>query len=268
MCQDHNSRSHQGFWAGALCGFFAFLGCVGTVWAADLTVFAAASLKESLDENVKAFNVKTGHQVRVSYAGSNALAKQIENGAPADLFISADEEWMDYVAQKNLLAPGTRRGLVTNSLVLIAPAALGNASKLQLKIAPKFTLAQALQGGRLALANPDVVPAGKYARAALTTLGVWAEVEKSLTRSENVRASLVLVVRGEAPLGIVYATDAKAEPKVRVVDTFAANLHPAVVYPAAVMAGRLNPATQSLLDYLSGAEARRVWSRYGFGAAP
>ena len=266
--QSFKSRSHQGFWENFLCGFFAFLLCAGTVWAAGITVFAAASLKESLDENVKAFSAKTGHQVRVSYAGSNALAKQIENGAPAGLFISADEQWMDYVAQKNLLVPGTRRNLVTNRLVLIAPAALGNASTLQLKIAPKFALAQALQGGRLALANPDLVPAGKYARAALTTLEVWTDVEKSLTRSENVRASLVLVARGEAPLGIVYATDAKAEPKVRVVDTFAANLHPPVVYPAAVVTGKLNPATQSLLDYLGGAEARAVWIKYGFGAVP
>ena len=246
----------------------AWCGCAFSALAADLTVFAAASLKESLDENVKAFNARTGHLVRVSYGGSNALAKQIENGAPADLFISADEDWMDYVAQKNLLAPGTRRDLVTNSLVLVAPASLDNGSKLQLKIAPKFALVQALQGGRLALANPDVVPVGKYARAALTTLGVWADVEKSLTRSENVRASLVLVARGEAPLGIVYVTDAKAEPKVRVVDTFAANLHPPVVYPAAVVNGRLNVATQSLLDYLRGAEARAVWIKYGFGAAP
>ncbi len=245
-------------------GFFVFWGCAGTAYAADLTIFAAASLKEALDENVKAFSAKTAHRVRVSYAASNALAKQIENGAPADLFISADEEWMDYVAQKSLLASGTRRNLVTNRLVLVAPVD----RKVELRIAPKFALAHALQGGRLALANPDVVPAGKYARAALTTLGVWAGVEQKLTRSENVRASLVLVARGETPLGIVYLTDAKAEPKVRVVDTFAANLHPPVMYPASVIAGKLNPATQSLLDFLGGAQARAVWVKYGFGAAP
>ena len=233
----------------------------GAAYATDLTIFAAASLKEALDENVKALTAKSGYQVRVSYAGSNALARQIENGAPADLFIPADEEWMDYAAQKNLISAGTRRNLVTNRLVLIAPVD----SKVQLRIAPKFALAQALQGGRLALANPDAVPAGKYARAALTNLGIWGEVEKSLTRSENVRASLVLVARGEAPLGIVYATDAKAEPKVRVVDTFAANLHPPVVYPAAIVAGKVNPVTQALLNYLSNAEARTVWSKYGFG---
>ena len=251
---------HQRFSVSGILVFLTlWLG--GAAYATDLTIFAAASLKEALDENVKAFNLKTGHQVRVSYAGSNALARQIENGAPADLFISADKEWMDYVAQRNLISAGTRRNLVTNSLVLIAPVD----SKVQLRIAPKFALAQALQGGRLALANPDAVPAGKYARAALTHLGVWGEVEKSLTRSENVRASLVLVARGEAPLGIVYATDAKAEPKVRVVDTFAANLHPPVVYPAAIVAGKVNPVTQSLLEYLHAAEARAVWRRYGFG---
>lgn len=232
-----------------------------TAAAADLLVFAAASLKESLDENVKIFAAKTGHNVRVSYAGSNALAKQLESGAPADLFISADEEWMDYTAQRNLLAAGTRRDVVTNSLVLVAPVD----STAKLSIAPGFGLAAALQGGRLALANPDAVPIGKYARAALTKLGVWGDIERTVTRSDNVRASLVLVARGEAPFGIVYATDAKAEPKVRIVDTFAAGLHPPVVYPAAIVAGRQNPASQALLEHLSGAEARAVWTRFGFG---
>ncbi len=234
-----------------------------SIHAADLTVFAAASLKESLDENVKAFTAKTGHQVRVSYAASNALARQIENGAPADLFFSADEEWMDYVARKNLIVPGTRKNFLFNALVLVAPAD----SDVKLSIAPNFPLVAALKGGRLALANPDSVPIGKYAKAALTTLGVWNDVEKSLTRSDNVRASLVLVARGEAPLGIVYATDAKAEPRTKVVDTFAANLHPPVIYPGAAVAGKLNPATQALIDYLGSADARAVWIKYGFGIA-
>lgn len=155
-----DSVSHQWFRGYCVRCFFIslVLGLSGAAYAADLTIFAAASLKEALDENVKAFNLKTGHQVRVSYGGSNTLARQIENGAPADLFISADAEWMDYVAQKNLISAGTRRDLVTNSLVLIAPAD----SRINLKIAPKFALAQALQGGRFALANPDAVPAGKY----------------------------------------------------------------------------------------------------------
>ena len=229
--------------------------------AAEVTVFAAASLKEALDQNIKAFSARSGNTVRVSYAGSNALAQQIENGAPADLFISADAAWMDHLAQSKLLAPGTRRDLLTNSLVLVAPAD----SAIQLNIAPNFALAAALKGGRLALANPDAVPAGKYAKSALQRLGVWATVENSLTRSENVRAALVLVARGETPLGIVYLTDARAEPRVRVVASLAADLHAPLVYPAAIVAGRSTPAGRALLEYLAGAEARVIWVRFGFG---
>lgn len=257
--------SHQRSWRCFLRSLAAVLAAslAGGVFSADLTIFAAASLRGALDENVKVFSEQSSHRVRISYAGSNALARQIENGAPADMFISADDEWIDYLARKNLLVTGTRRNLVTNHLVLVAPAG----SKLQLKVAPHFALAQALQGGRLALANPDAVPAGKYARAALTTLGVWPAVEHSLTRSENVRAALLLVARGEAPLGIVYATDAKAESKVRVVDTFAAHLHPPILYSGAVTA-RARAEAATLLAYLAGPDARAVWRRHGFGAAP
>ena len=246
------------------CGAALLVAAAGQSQAADITVFAAASLKEALDANLKTFRADTGHRVRVSYAGSNALARQIEHGAPADLLIAADEDWMEYLEARKLVVPGTRRNLVGNRLVLIAPAA----SPLKLAIAPNFGLAAALGNGRLALANPDNVPAGKYARAALTQLGVWTALEKSLTRSENVRASLVLVARGEVPLGIVYATDAAAEPRVRVVDSFAATLHPPIVYPAALLVGRANPATLGLLDYLGAAAARAVWVRFGFIAAP
>ncbi len=248
----------------ACCLVAMLVAASGQSPAADITVFAAASLKEALDANLKAFSADTRHQVRVSYAGSNALARQIEHGAPADLFISADLEWMEYVEARKLLAPGTRRNLVGNRLVLVAPAA----SPIKLAIVPNFALVATLGNGRLALANPDSVPAGKYARAALMQLGVWPAVEKALTRSENVRASLTLVARGEAPLGIVYATDAAAEPRVRVVDTFADSLHPPIVYPAALLAGRQNPATQALLDYLRSAAARAVWVSFGFIAAP
>ncbi len=245
------------------CAGLLLVAAIGQSIAADITVFAAASLKEALDENLQPFMRATGHKVRVSYAGSNALARQIENGAPADLFIAADLEWMEYLEARKLLASGTRRNLVGNRLVLIAPAT----SPVRLAIAPNFALATALGDGRLAVANPDSVPAGKYARAALTQLGVWAAVEKTLTRSENVRASLVLVARGEAPLGIVYATDAAAEPRVRVVDTFAAALHPPIVYPAALLVARANPATHGLLDYLASAAGGVVWVKYGFGIA-
>jgi molybdate transport system substrate-binding protein len=255
--------SHQRFPSSLRNWIVTLLWCcaVAGAQATELTVFAAASLKEALDENVKAFTARSGHRVRVAYAASNTLARQIESGAPVDVFLSADTEWMDYLAGKNLIAVGTRRDLLTNRLVLVAPAA----SLINLKIGTKFALAEALKGGRLALANPDSVPIGKYARAALTRLEVWSDVEKSLTRSENVRASLVLVARGEAPLGIVYATDAMAEPKVKVIDTFHPSLHPAVVYPVAALAGRRNPASQALLDYLGSGDARLVWDRYGFG---
>lgn len=243
---------------------FLLMLVIGQAMSAEITVFAAASLKEALDHNVQAFMRQTGHQVRVSYAGSNALARQIENGAPADLLISADQEWMRYVEARKLLAPGATRIVAGNRLVLIAPAT----SPVKLAITPNFALAAALGDSRLALANPDSVPAGKYAKAALLRLGVWSSVEKSLTRSENVRASLLLVARGETPLGIVYATDAMAEPRVRVVDTFAASLHPPIVYPAAILAGRQNPATQGLLDFFGGTAARAVWQRFGFSIAP
>lgn len=242
----------------------AFLSCLllaAGVVAADLTVFAAASLKESLDEQVRVFsaNNKTVH-VRVSYAGSNALARQIESGAPANLFISADEEWMDYAAQKSLIVPASRRTLVSNDLVLIAPAAAAR----PMTIAPGFPLAAGLAGGRLSVANPDVVPAGKYARAALTKLGVWSTVETQLARAENVRAALAFVARGEAPLGIVYRTDALAEPKVSVVGTFPTDSHPPIVYPAAIVANQATPEAKALLDYLASNEAQAVWKRFGF----
>ena len=248
-----------------MCAVIVLLGAaMAPAQAGEVMVFAAASLKEALDENVDAFAKAAGHRVRVSYGGSNTLARQIENGAPADVFIAADEEWMRYLEVRNLVAPGTRRDLVGNRLVLIAPIG----STIRLAIAPGFSLSAALAGGRLALANPDAVPAGRYARAALARLGVWQGVEASLTRSENVRASLMLVARGETPLGIVYATDAKAEPRVRVVDVFSADLHPPIVYQAAAVAGRANATSRALLDYLGGLQARAVLVRRGFAPLP
>ncbi len=232
--------------------------------AADLVVFAAASLKEALDEQVKVFSASNKDtQIRMSYAGSNALAKQIENGAPAQIFISADEEWMDYVTQKNLVVASTRRDIVKNELVIIAPAT----STVKLDVAPGFALASALGNGRLSLANPDVVPAGKYAKAALTKLGVWGTVDTKIAGAENVRAALAFVARGETPLGIVYRTDALAEPRVRVVAAFPGELHAPIVYPAAIVAGQDSPAARALLDALSGVTARVVWQKYGFVVA-
>lgn len=231
--------------------------------AATVTVFAAASLKEAMDAQARAFEANTGNKVVASYGASNTLAKQVEGGAPADLFISADFDWMNYIDQRHLLAPGTRVTLLRNALVLIAPAA----SVVSLKIAPGFGLAAALHGEKLAMANPDSVPAGKYGKSALMNLGVWTTVEKQVARAENVRAALVLVSRGEAPFGIVYATDALADKGVRIVDTFAADSHPPIVYPAAMLAASRSPAARPLLDYLRSGAADALWQRYGFGLA-
>jgi molybdate transport system substrate-binding protein len=227
--------------------------------AADLTVFAAASLKEALDEVARGFAAASGHQVVVSYAASSALARQVEAGAPADLFIPADIEWMDYVAERKALRPGARTNLLGNQLVLVAPAA----SKATLAIGPGFALAAALGNERLAMANPDAVPAGKYGRAALQSLGVWKEIEARIARAENVRAALALVSRGETPFGIVYRTDALADPGVRIVGVFPASSHPKILYPAAITANA-RPGAAELFAWLRSPEARRIWENRGF----
>lgn len=225
-----------------------------------VTVFAAASLKEAMDELARRFERGGGGRVLVSYAASPALARQIENGAPADIFISADLDWMDYLEKRKLVRAATRANLLSNRLVLIAPAD----SKAVLTIGPRFPLAALLGDRRLAMADPDSVPAGKYGRAALQALEVWAEVAHKVARAENVRAALALVARGEAPFGIVYATDAVAERKVRVIGEFAANLHPAIVYPAALTSASKSESAGSFLQFLRSAEARPVWQQYGF----
>jgi molybdate transport system substrate-binding protein len=226
---------------------------------ADTTVFAAASLQDALDENVAAYRAGTSERVAVSYAASSALARQIEAGAPADLFISADLEWMDYLQQRRLIKPETRRNLLRNRLALIAPADSG----VSVSIAPGFPLATLLGKGRLAMANPDAVPAGKYGKASLEALGVWRDVQARLASTENVRAALVLVARGEAPLGIVYRTDAAADPKVRVVGLFPENTHPPIVYPVAATA-KARPSAAAFLDWLNKSEARAIFRKHGF----
>ena len=243
---------------GLLAGVFSSI-----VAAADVTVFAAASLKEAMDEQAKQFESSTGNKVRISYGASNALAKQIEAGAPADAFISADLDWMDYVDQRGLLMPGTRANLLRNTLVLIAPAS----SKSTLKIRPNFGLAEALRQEKLAMANPDSVPAGKYGKAALEKLGVWSGVEKQVARAENVRAALALVSRGEAPFGIVYSTDALSDKGVRIVDTFPPDSYPPIVYPLALLATSKSPASKPLLEFVRAPPARATWEKYGFGLA-
>lgn len=228
--------------------------------AQDTTlVFAAASLKDAIEAIDSTWTQRGGRAV-ASMASSSALARQIDNGAPAQVFISADLEWMDYLEKRGLLQPGTRRNLLGNRLVLIAPAD----STLKTVIAPGFALAQLLgPDGRLAIGDPQHVPAGKYAKAALVKLGVWDSVARRVAAAENVRAALALVARGEAPLGIVYETDARAEPKVRIVATFGEGLHPPIVYPAALLRGA-RPAAAAYLAFLSGAEAKALFMRYGF----
>ena len=230
-----------------------------TAAAETVTVFAAASLKESLDTAARLYESGSADKIVVSYAASSALAKQIESGAPADLFISADLDWMDYLEQRKLIKPATRKNLLRNRIVLIAPAA----SRAAVTIAPGFPLAKLLGDGRLAMANPEAVPAGRYGKAALEFLGVWKDVQPRVAAAENVRAALVLVSRGEAPLGIVYKTDAAADPRVRVVAEFPQNSHPPIIYPVAVTATG-KAAAQLFQSWLGKAAARAVFEKYGF----
>jgi len=229
---------------------------------ADQTVmvFAAASLKDALDAVSSAYEKDKGIQIIASYGATSALAKQIENGAPADVFISADAEWMDYVETRKLIRSDSRRNLLTNRIVLIAPSA----STAAVKIAPGFPLAKLLGNGRLAIAEPSTVPAGKYAKAALESLGVWAEVQGKIAPTENVRAALALVSRGEAPFGIVYRTDALSDRQVHIVDEFPAETHAPIVYPAALVAASKNADAPGFLGYLSSPAARAVFGKYGF----
>jgi molybdate transport system substrate-binding protein len=228
-----------------------------TLAAGGVRIFAAASLQTALTKIAASWR-GPGAPLQLSFGASSAMARQIAQGAPADLFISADSDWMDWLAQRRLIATGTRRNLLSNRLVLIAP----RASTAALKIAPGMPLAQALGGGRLAIADPVSVPAGKYGKAALTKLGVWESVAGRLAPAENVRAALAYVARGETPLGIVYATDAHAEPKVKVVGTFPQATHPRILYPAALT--KATPTGRAVLDYLSGPRAMAVFAAEGF----
>ena len=224
-----------------------------------ITVFGAASLANALEAIGQDYGRTSGKRVVFSFAASMTLAKQIEASSGADLFVSADTESMDYLEQRNLIAKPTRQNLLGNSLVLIAPAD----SKVGLAIGPRMKLAEALNGGRLAVANVDSVPAGRYGKAALTALGVWASVENRLAQGEDVRTALAYVARGESPLGIVYATDARVEPRVKVVGTFPPASHSPIVYPAALTNDAKRDAA-SFLDYLKGPQARAVFERAGF----
>lgn len=230
--------------------------------AADLTLFAAASLKAALDEIEPGFEAATGHGLTVSFAGSSALARQIEAGAPADVFVSANPGWMDRLETAGRLQPGTRRDLLRNALVLIAhdPGAA------PLEIGADTDLAARLEGGRLAMALVEAVPAGIYGKAALTHFGLWEDLAPQVAQADNVRAALALVAAGAAPLGIVYATDAQAESRVTVIARFPEGSHPPIIYPAATVEGA-DPAAAALMAYIAGPGARAVFEAQGFAMA-
>ncbi len=224
-------------------------------------VLAASSLQEALSAAADGWASKGHPRPVLSFAASSALARQIEAKAPADLFVPADEEWMDYLAARKLIAPGTRTAFLTNRLVIVARAG----TRTRFNVRPGFPLAAALMRGRLALADPDAVPAGRYAREALTMLKVWPGVADQLARAENVRAALALVARGAAPLGIVYATDARAEPAVRIAGWIPAAAHTPIIYPLARLARSKNPEAEAFRRYLVSAEGKAVFARFGFG---
>jgi molybdate transport system substrate-binding protein len=231
--------------------------------ADDLTVFAAASLTDALNDAAAVW-VAQGHaRPKLSYGSSSTLARQIEQGAGVNLFASADLQWMDYLASRDLIVPGTRRSLLSNALVLIVPA--DHPRKVEIR--PGFDLAALLGAdGRLATGDPAHVPVGIYAEQALKKLGVWPVAEPHLARAENVRAALLLVERGEAPAGIVYATDAAASRGVAVAGIFPEDSHEPIVYPFAIPRGGDTPEARALLNFLSGPEARAIFARRGFTA--
>ncbi|SPF75544.1 Molybdate-binding periplasmic protein [Aliiroseovarius pelagivivens] len=243
-----------------------FLGASTMPSLADrITVFAAASLGGALDEVARAFEDDTGHRIALSFAGSSVLARQITLGAPADVFLSANADWMDVIEDAGLLADGSRRDFAGNALALIAPAA--QAAPTTLPETPE-DFAAALDGGRISMALVDAIPAGQYGKAALTHLGLWDAAEPHVVQTDNVRAALALVALGEARLGVVYATDAQAEPKVRSVAPFPAETHPQITYPAAAIASGDVATASAFLDYLTGGAGQAILQSHGFLPAP
>jgi molybdate transport system substrate-binding protein len=228
--------------------------------AASVTVFAAASLKNAFDAVAAAYKAKTGVELKVSYAGSMTLARQIESGAPADVFFSADIASMDYLAQKKLIQPKTRSSLLGNQLVLVAP----HSSKLERVALAKAPMEAAIGSSHIVTGDTTSVPVGRYARAALEKLGLWKDLEPHFAFTDNVRAALVFVAREEAPLGVVYSTDAKSEPKVKIVATFSGDSHPPIVYPIALTASAKGDAPAKLLTFLKSTTARAIFAEKGF----
>jgi molybdate transport system substrate-binding protein len=225
-----------------------------------LTTFAAASMKNALDDVDAAYTAKTGIKVAASYAASSVLAKQIDQGAPADIFLSADTDWMDYATKQKTVKEATRTSLLGNSIVLIAPkdSTIGNVT-----IGRGFDLAKLAGNGKIATGDVSSVPVGKYAKAGLEKLGAWEASAPKFAMAESVRAALTLVARGEAVLGIVYATDAKVEPGVKIIGTFPADSHPPIIYPVAATASA-GPQADGYLAFLHSTEAKAIFERYGF----
>jgi len=250
------------WWHRVLVALFALVG--PHAQAQDLTVFAAASLQDAMEAAGRAFQQKSGRAAKFSYAASSALARQIEQGAPAAIFASADEKWMDYLAQRRLIVPGSRTSLLGNRLVLVVPST----SDIRIDLVPGFDFA-ALLGpqGRWVTGDPSNVPVGRYAQEALTRLGVWDFAQTRLVRAENVRVALAFVERAEAVAGIVYQTDAAISRKVRIAGVFPADSHTPISYPLAIVAGNDSPAAREFLRFLEGAEARQIFRRYGFATA-
>ena len=231
------------------------------VQAEEVVVFAAASLTNALNDIGESFAAKTGNTVKPSYAASSALAKQVEQGAPAQVFASADLQWMEYLTGKKLINPDTRFNLLGNTLVLVAPAG----SKIEkTELDAKTDIAKLAGGGRIATGNPDSVPVGIYFKQAMERAGQWAAVDAKLARADSVRSALAFVERGEATLGVVYATDAAVSKKVKVVGVFPDTMHDPIVYPFALIAGKETPAAKAFLDFVRTNESKGVFARYGF----
>lgn len=246
--------------AGLAAAAIALIAAPAALAQEKLTVFAAASLKNALDAVNTACEAEVGEKATISYAASSALAKQIESGAPADVFLSADLDWMKYLSDKKLTKPDTEVRLLGNEIVLVAP----KDSAIQATISQGFDLASLVGDGKLAMANVDSVPAGKYGKAALQKLGAWDGVSGKVAQAENVRAALALVSSGEAPLGIVYKTDAASDPKVKVVGTFPADSHPPIIYPVAQTAESQDAETPKFLKCLQSAKAKSLFEEQGF----
>jgi molybdate transport system substrate-binding protein len=226
-----------------------------------VTVFAAASTTNAVTDIGAIFSENNGASFTPSFASSSTLAKQIENGAPADIYISANKKWMDYLEEKQMIEKGSRIDLLSNRIVLIVPS---DSNVQDVAIGPGFDLLALIGDGRLSMGDPDHVPAGIYGKQALESLGVWTSVESRVAGAKDVRAALALVERGEAPVGLVYATDAAISKKVRVVGTFPESSHPPIVYPVAVVAGKRSPAADRFMTLLKSPKARAIFEKYGF----